>query len=396
MKLRAKSNPARGFPSSLKIVKQKVKSKQTLTEYRKAFRLELHRKGIDIDPVDSADFTYQEHNAGVPVGTAAMHFADMVKRGHYKKNPTEFSRKTSPKQKLVKVELWYLTRSKAGLYTILHGKVENRDYELVWKEDLFPTQYDDTATCEDVFEEFNTHRAGLRVRSMTTGDIVVVNGNAYRAAPVGWESVPTFQSKRKSNPKATRKANPSELQGYYDSFSQGHWASRNKRKCACRGSGWTLSDVDTWHKCPVHYVEGQHDPFDDEGCDCGQKPCIYYSRQKLRARAAVFSERKNRPHPLHRQEAAEDDDIPFLGGLGQLWYTLSRGSERKLGRAAVPEGRDQEGRSRHAGKPLSPARASGRHARLACSRWLSAEQGQAFCESARSKGPQARSLVEPP
>ena len=28
---------------------------------------------------------------------------------------------------------------------------------------------------------------------------------------------------------------------------------------ACRGSGWWLSDYDTWERCPIHYT-GQDDP----------------------------------------------------------------------------------------------------------------------------------------
>lgn len=29
-------------------------------------------------------------------------------------------------------------------------------------------------------------------------------------------------------------------------------------QCLCRGSGWALSDVDTWHQCPIHYKNQRH------------------------------------------------------------------------------------------------------------------------------------------
>jgi hypothetical protein len=53
----------------------------------------------------------------------------------------------------------------------------------------------------------------------------------------------------------------SELQAYYDGFRQGWWADPDPDRCLCHGSGWALSDVDTWHQCPIHY-KGQLDPED--------------------------------------------------------------------------------------------------------------------------------------
>ena len=48
----------------------------------------------------------------------------------------------------------------------------------------------------------------------------------------------------------------SELQQYYDHFKTGYWATI--KNCACRGTGWHLSDVDTWHKCPIHFTNQPH------------------------------------------------------------------------------------------------------------------------------------------
>ena len=53
----------------------------------------------------------------------------------------------------------------------------------------------------------------------------------------------------------------SELQSYYDAFKTGAWADPDPKKCLCRGFGWALSDVDTWHECPIH--KGHRHPEDD-------------------------------------------------------------------------------------------------------------------------------------
>lgn len=51
------------------------------------------------------------------------------------------------------------------------------------------------------------------------------------------------------------------LQAYYDEFRCGYWAEPDPTRCLCHGSGWALSDVDTWHECPVHF-RGQLHPED--------------------------------------------------------------------------------------------------------------------------------------
>ena len=40
------------------------------------------------------------------------------------------------------------------------------------------------------------------------------------------------------------------------------WAQVNPAKCPCRGSGWLLSDYDTYHRCGLH-AEGASHPEDD-------------------------------------------------------------------------------------------------------------------------------------
>ena len=55
----------------------------------------------------------------------------------------------------------------------------------------------------------------------------------------------------------------SELQQYYDDFRRGQWAQEDPKDCPCGGSGWALSDVDTFHKCPKHHTDQPH-PEDHE------------------------------------------------------------------------------------------------------------------------------------
>ncbi len=55
----------------------------------------------------------------------------------------------------------------------------------------------------------------------------------------------------------------SELQHYYDNFRAGSFQRTDPAQCGCRGTGYALSEVDTWHKCPIHYTPGQRHPEDD-------------------------------------------------------------------------------------------------------------------------------------
>ena len=57
----------------------------------------------------------------------------------------------------------------------------------------------------------------------------------------------------------------SEYQQYYEAFTARLCSPEELTpdQCHCHGGGWILSDVDTWHKCPDHYVQGQKHPDDD-------------------------------------------------------------------------------------------------------------------------------------
>ena len=57
----------------------------------------------------------------------------------------------------------------------------------------------------------------------------------------------------------------SSLQMEYDNACSGAWADLNPNKCGCRGKGWFLSDVDTWHPCRFHCDPEAGHPEDDRG-----------------------------------------------------------------------------------------------------------------------------------
>ena len=57
----------------------------------------------------------------------------------------------------------------------------------------------------------------------------------------------------------------SELQQYYDAVCRNPslWSHPDPAECGCHGSGWWLSDVDTWHECPAHYTGQTHPECED-------------------------------------------------------------------------------------------------------------------------------------
>lgn len=93
----------------------------------------------------------------------------------------------------------------------------------------------------------------------------------------------------------------SDLQAYYDNFATqpSRWCDRDESKCGCKGSGYFLSELDTWHECPAHFVEGQRHPEDDSEDPVADAVasllCFFY-----------------RLHPItFKVDTANDDDIPF-------------------------------------------------------------------------------------
>lgn len=56
----------------------------------------------------------------------------------------------------------------------------------------------------------------------------------------------------------------SELSQYYENYAKvsSRWASPKSSECGCRGRGFWVSELDTVHTCPYHYV-GQPHPEED-------------------------------------------------------------------------------------------------------------------------------------
>ena len=91
----------------------------------------------------------------------------------------------------------------------------------------------------------------------------------------------------------------SELQHYYDCFNAGSFARVDPDHCRCHGGGWALSEVDTWHKCPIHY-DGQRHPEDE--CDDAMN-----SGETIEVTDAATIEAMEAVTPA----TVNDDDIPF-------------------------------------------------------------------------------------
>ena len=58
--------------------------------------------------------------------------------------------------------------------------------------------------------------------------------------------------------------NDSEYSQYYETFTSRLSCGEGipADKCRCQGSGWILSEIDTWHKCPDHFKNQPHPEFD--------------------------------------------------------------------------------------------------------------------------------------
>ena len=62
------------------------------------------------------------------------------------------------------------------------------------------------------------------------------------------------------------------MQAEYDYMQSGQWADSDPKVCPCRGAGWLLSDLDTWHKCPRHHTSDTRHPDDDYDDDSAHEP----------------------------------------------------------------------------------------------------------------------------
>lgn len=108
----------------------------------------------------------------------------------------------------------------------------------------------------------------------------------------------------------------SEYETYYREVAcSSTWAHPDADHCGCRGSGWWLSELDTWHDCPFHYEKGQPHPEDDlevheawaarkEMVAAGwQEPKVVEAPPRLKVGERFGT-------PVYA-DMFEDDDIPF-------------------------------------------------------------------------------------
>lgn len=68
-------------------------------------------------------------------------------------------------------------------------------------------------------------------------------------------------------------------------LDSGRWAEINPVRCPCRGSGWLLSDFDTFHACPVHGNGVPHPEDEDMVFD--------YEAHMLKVRRAAYATFRN-------------------------------------------------------------------------------------------------------
>ena len=71
------------------------------------------------------------------------------------------------------------------------------------------------------------------------------------------------------------------LQSMFDYAQSCDWAREERSECPCRG-GWLLSDLDTWHRCPLHADEDPRNP-EERGED------FAYLEEKAEEQTAKFA-----------------------------------------------------------------------------------------------------------
>lgn len=111
----------------------------------------------------------------------------------------------------------------------------------------------------------------------------------------------------------------SEFSQYLESFKTAYWSDENPNNCRCRGSGWVLSELDTWHKCPVHFKNQIHpeDYYPDVCPECGDGENFSpydcpNCGDKLKAEIAkVYDEQMALPLEESLPTYDENGEIPF-------------------------------------------------------------------------------------
>lgn len=88
-------------------------------------------------------------------------------------------------------------------------------------------------------------------------------------------------------------------QHMFQELRSGRWAEINPSKCPCRG-GWLVSDLDTYHQCPIHGGGVPHPETEDPG----DVPFDFEAHRLgcFRAAYRIFRDRANL-HPRAFEEA---------------------------------------------------------------------------------------------
>jgi len=77
------------------------------------------------------------------------------------------------------------------------------------------------------------------------------------------------------------------------------WADADAARCGCRGRGWWLSEVDTWHCCPCHGKGVPHPeyPTDEEQAEMAVAPSIEECPARLRGVTRAVPREMKMPSP---------------------------------------------------------------------------------------------------
>lgn len=97
----------------------------------------------------------------------------------------------------------------------------------------------------------------------------------------------------------------SEHEQYYEGCRRGMFASQNAAECGCGGCGWFLSQVDTWHECPVHYTGQPHPESDgNETGDTFSRDEVIELERRERAEAGPDNQKFAQKAAARRREKA--------------------------------------------------------------------------------------------
>lgn len=69
----------------------------------------------------------------------------------------------------------------------------------------------------------------------------------------------------------------SEAQMHTQAIEAGWSSTEDPETCGCHGGGWILSQLDTFHKCPIHFADQRHpeDDSEDDKPKSGYAPVEY-------------------------------------------------------------------------------------------------------------------------